>query len=215
MTIYNENPVEVALDFKRCGAKYMHVVDLEGAKNGKTPNIETIKRLTAIDGMFVEVGGGIRNLDAILTYLEAGADRVILGTAAVEDRQFLLRAVKLFGDKIAVGVDIKDGYVATNGWTQTSDLEAIAFCKDMQSIGVKTIICTDISRDGAMKGTNHALYETLKQNLNIDVIASGGVSNISDVERLAKLGICGAIIGKAYYTKAIDLREALEVAHGN
>lgn len=215
MTVYSENPVEIALDFKRCGAEFMHVVDLEGAKSGDTPNIETVKKLASIDGLFVEVGGGIRSLEVIETYISAGVGRVILGTAAVTDRAFLLKALELYGEKIAVGVDIKDGFVAIKGWTETSELEAISFCREMESLGVRTIICTDISRDGAMKGTNHELYKTLKDNLNLNVIASGGVSNISDVERLTSLGTYGAIIGKAYYTRAIDLREALEVAHGN
>ena len=215
MTVYSENPVEIALDFKRCGAEFMHVVDLEGAKSGDTPNIETVKKLASIDGLFVEVGGGIRSLEVIETYISAGVGRVILGTAAVTDRAFLLKALELYGEKIAVGVDIKDGFVAIKGWTETSELEAISFCREMESLGVCTIICTDISRDGAMKGTNHELYKTLKDNLNLNVIASGGVSDISDVERLTSLGTYGAIIGKAYYTRAIDLREALEVAHGN
>lgn len=215
MTVYSENPVEIALDFKRCGAEFMHVVDLEGAKSGDTPNIETVKKLASIDGLFVEVGGGIRSLEVIETYISAGVGRVILGTAAVTDRAFLLKALELYGEKIAVGVDIKDGFVAIKGWTETSELEAISFCREMESLGVRTIICTDISRDGAMKGTNHELYKTLKDNLNLNVIASGGVSDISDVERLTSLGTYGAIIGKAYYTRAIDLREALEVAHGN
>ena len=215
MTVYSENPVEIALDFKRCGAEFMHVVDLEGAKSGDTPNIETVKKLASIDGLFVEVGGGIRSLEVIETYISAGVGRVILGTAAVTDRAFLLKALELYGEKIAVGVDIKDGFVAIKGWTETSELEAISFCREMESLGVRTIICTDISRDGAMKGTNHELYKTLKDNLNLNVIASGGVSDISDVERLTSLGTYGAIIGKAYYTRAIDLREALEVANGN
>jgi phosphoribosylformimino-5-aminoimidazole carboxamide ribotide isomerase len=215
MTVYSENPVEIALDFKRCGAEFMHVVDLEGAKSGDTPNIETVKKLASIDGLFVEVGGGIRSLEVIETYISAGVGRVILGTAAVTDRAFLLKALELYGEKIAVGVDIKDGFVAIKGWTETSELEAISFCREMESLGVRTIICTDISRDGAMKGTNHELYKTLKDNLNLNVIASGGVSDILDVERLTLLGTYGAIIGKAYYTRAIDLREALEVAHGN
>ena len=215
MTVYSDNPEQVALDFKKCGAEFMHVVDLEGAKSGETPNIETVKRLASIDGIFVEVGGGIRSLKVIKAYITAGVDRVILGTAAVTDRAFLKEALALYGEKIAVGVDIKDGFVAIKGWTETSELEALSFCREMEALGVRTIICTDISRDGAMKGTNHALYEALKDNLNVNVIASGGVSDISDVERLAKLGLYGAIIGKAYYTGAIDLAEALEVAHGN
>ena len=215
MTVYSDDPVEIALDFKKCGAEFMHVVDLEGAKSGETPNIETVKRLASVEGLFVEVGGGIRSLSVIDTYVKAGVGRVILGTAAVTDREFLKQALELYGDKIAVGVDIKDGFVAIKGWTETSELEAIAFCREMQELGVRTIICTDISRDGAMRGTNHELYKTLKDELDLNVIASGGVSSIEDVRRLTALGVYGAIIGKAYYTGAIDLREAKEVADGN
>ena len=215
MTVYSDDPVEIALDFKKCGAEFMHVVDLEGAKSGETPNIETVKRLASVEGLFVEVGGGIRSLSVIDTYVRAGVGRVILGTAAVTDREFLKQALELYGDKIAVGVDIKDGFVAIKGWTETSELEAIAFCREMQELGVRTIICTDISRDGAMRGTNHELYKTLKDELDLNVIASGGVSSIEDVRRLTALGVYGAIIGKAYYTGAIDLREAKEVADGN
>ncbi len=215
MTVYNDNPTEVALDFKKCGAKFMHVVDLEGAKSGDTPNIETVKKIVKAFGGFVEVGGGIRSLEVIKTYIEAGVMRVILGTAAVTDRAFLGEAVKLYGEKIAVGVDIKDGFVAIKGWTEKSDLEAFAFCREMQTIGVKTIICTDISRDGAMKGTNHELYAKLMKEVDINIIASGGVTDITDIERLTASGIYGAIIGKAYYTGAIDLKGALEVANDN
>ena len=215
MTVYSNNPVEIALDFKKCGAEFMHVVDLEGAKSGETPNIDTVKKLTSVDGLFVEVGGGIRSLDVIDAYVSAGVGRVILGTAAVTDRVFLKKALELYGDKIAVGVDIKDGFVAIKGWTETSELEAIAFCREMQELGVRTIICTDISRDGAMRGTNHELYKTLRSELNLNVIASGGVSSMDDIKRLTELGVYGAIIGKAYYTGAIDLRAALEVANGN
>ena len=215
MTVYSDDPVEIALDFKKCGAEFMHVVDLEGAKSGETPNIETVKRLASVEGLFVEVGGGIRSLSVIDTYVRAGVGRVILGTAAVTDREFLKQALELYGDKIAVGVDIKDGFVAIKGWTETSELEAIAFCREMQELGVRTIICTDISRDGAMRGTNHELYKTLKDELDLNVIASGGVSSIEDVRRLTALGVYGAIIGKAYYTGAIDLREAKEVSDGN
>ncbi len=215
MTVYSENPSEIALDFKMCGAKNMHVVDLEGAKNGKTPNIETVKKLISATDMFVEVGGGIRNIETVKTYIDAGVGRVILGTAAVTDRAFLEKAVRLYGEKIAVGVDVKDGFAAIKGWTEKSNLEAIEFCREMQAIGVKTIICTDISRDGAMRGTNHELYKTLMEKLDINIIASGGVSDISDVKRLSVSGIYGAIIGKAYYTGAIDLKEAIEVANDN
>ena len=212
MTVYNDNPVSVALDFKAQGAQYLHVVDLEGAKSGGTPNIETIKQIVAATDAFVEVGGGIRSLDVVEKYVSAGVKRVILGTAAVNDRAFLQEAVAAYGDKIAVGVDLKDGFVAIKGWTEKSQEEGFAFCKSMQDLGVKTIICTDVSKDGAMKGANHALYKKLKEQLDINVIASGGVSSIEDVKILKEIDVYGAIIGKAYYTGAIDLSQAIKVA---
>ena len=212
MTIYSENPHEIALDFYNKGALFMHVVDLEGALNGGTPNLETIKKIVSSTPAFTQVGGGIRSLEVIKTYLDAGVDRVILGTSAVTDPQFLSEAVNNFGDKIAVGVDIKDGFVAIKGWTEKSCFTGLEFCKKMQVIGVKTIICTDISKDGAMQGTNHELYKTLKDNLDIQIIASGGVSSIDDIKRLKQTDVYGAIIGKAYYTGDIDLTEGLKVA---
>lgn len=212
MTVYSENPVEVAIDFKNCGATHIHLVDLEGAKSGTTPNFEVVKNIKDSTGLFCEIGGGIRNMDVIDKYITAGVDRVILGTAAVTNPGFVEEAVAKYGDRIAVGIDIKDGYVAIKGWTETSDDDAFAFCNKMQNIGVKTIICTDISKDGAMQGTNHELYKELSQRFDIQIIASGGVSTIDDIAKLRKLDIYGAIIGKAYYTKAIDLKEAIEVA---
>ena len=212
MTVYSNNPVEIALDFKKAGASFMHVVDLEGAKTGQTPNLETIKKLITATDMFVEVGGGIRSIEVIEKYVEAGVGRVILGTAALTDREFLLTAIEKFGDKIAVGVDIKDGFVAIKGWTEKSERDAIDFCRELDSIGVKTIISTDISKDGAMQGANHELYKTLSEEVGLQIIASGGVSSIDDVKRLTKMNLYGAIIGKAYYTGAIDLSEAIEVA---
>lgn len=212
MTVYSENPVEVAIDFKNCGATHIHLVDLEGAKRGTTPNFEVVKNIKDSTGLFCEIGGGIRNMDVIDKYITAGVDRVILGTAAVTNPGFVEEAVAKYGDRIAVGIDIKDGYVAIKGWTETSDDDAFAFCDKMQNIGVKTIICTDISKDGAMQGTNHELYKELSQRFDIQIIASGGVSTIDDIAKLRKLDIYGAIIGKAYYTKAIDLKEAIEVA---
>ena len=211
MTVYNENPLAVAADFKACGATHVHVVDLEGAKTGETPNIDTVTALSAIEGLFVEVGGGIRSMEVVERYLSAGVDRVILGTAAVKDEAFLKNAVARYGEKIAVGVDIRDGMVAIKGWTESSGLEALAFCARMQELGVRTLICTDISKDGAMQGANHELYRTLSERFSMQIIASGGVSSMQDVERLAALGIYGAIIGKAYYTGAIDLAKAIEV----
>ena len=212
MTVYSDNPVEIALDFKKSGAKFMHVVDLEGAKTGETPNLETIKKLVSATDMFVEVGGGIRSLEVIEKYVNAGVGRVILGTAALTDRAFLSEALKKYGEKIAVGVDIRDGYVAIKGWTEKSETKAIDFCRELEALGVSTIISTDISKDGAMQGANHELYKTLSDELGIQIIASGGVSSIEDVKRLRQMDIYGAIIGKAYYTKAILLSEAIEVA---
>lgn len=212
MTVYSENPVEIALDFKSSGANFMHVVDLEGAKTGETPNLETVKKLVSATDMFVEVGGGIRSIEVIEKYISAGVGRVILGTAALTDREFLTEAVKRYGEKIAVGVDIRDGYVAIKGWTEKSEKPALDFCRELEALGVKTIISTDISKDGAMQGANHELYKTLSQELGIQIIASGGVSSIDDVKRLRSMNLYGAIIGKAYYTGAINLPEAIEVA---
>ena len=212
MTVYNDNPTEVAKDFLRCGATRIHLVDLEGAKNGDTPNFDTVRAIKAETGPFCEIGGGIRSLDTIRKYLSVGVDRVILGTAAVTEPGFVEAAVAEFGEKIAVGIDIKDGFVAIKGWTVKSEENAFDFTGKMEKIGVKTLICTDISKDGAMQGTNHALYQELSEKFGMNIIASGGVSSINDVERLAKLNIHGAIVGKAYYTGAIDLAQAIEVA---
>lgn len=215
VTVYSENPEKIARDFAASGAKYLHLVDLEGAKSGETPNIEVIKKIISVSGLFTEVGGGIRSMETVDKYLSSGVSRVILGTAALKDREFLLSALEKYGERIAVGADIKDGKIAIKGWTETSDTDIYDFCNDMQSIGVKTVICTDISKDGAMMGTNHELYRELSQRFQIDLIASGGVSSIDDVARLSRLGIYGAIIGKAYYTGAISIKEAIEVANGN
>lgn len=215
MTVYSDNPTEIALDFKRQGAKCMHLVDLEGAKSGDTPNLETIKKIISSTDLFTEVGGGIRSLAVIEKYISIGVNRVILGTKAVTDREFLLKALKLYGDKIAVGVDIKDGFVAIKGWTEKSTLDGFEFIKELESLGVKTVICTDISKDGAMQGTNHELYKKLSEKVCINVIASGGVSTIEDIIRLKNENVYGAIIGKAYYVKAINLKQAVEVANDN
>ena len=212
MTVYSENPPEIAADFAAQGATHIHVVDLEGAKTGKTPNIDIISNIAKAYGLFTEVGGGIRSMEVIDRYIDSGVSRVILGTAAVTEDGFVEAAVKKHGDKIAVGVDIKDGYVAIRGWTEKSELLAMDFCKRMEDIGVDNIICTDISRDGAMKGTNHELYREMSERFSVKITASGGVSSIDDVKRLKGLGIYGAIISKAYYTGAISVKEAVEVA---
>jgi len=212
MTIYSENPPEIAGAFYQQGADCLHLVDLEGAKTGGTPNLETIRRIRAAAPLFIEVGGGVRSMAVVERYLSTGIDRVILGTAAVTDPAFLREAVETYGEKIAVGVDIRDGKAAIRGWTEKSALDAFDFCRKLQGLGVQTIICTDISKDGAMQGTNRALYGELSKELNMNIVASGGVSSIDDIKALRALDLYGAIIGKAYYTGAIDLREALEAA---
>ena len=212
MTVYSETPMDVVRDFERAGAKFLHIVDLEGAKSGDTNNYETISNIIKSTPLFVEVGGGIRTMDVIEKYLSAGAGRVILGTVAVTDERFLRDAVEKYGDKIAVGVDIKDGFVAIKGWTEKSEYSAFDFCEKLQSLGVKTVICTDVSKDGAMQGTNRELYSQLSQKFTLDFIASGGVSSVEDIIALKEKGLYGAIIGKAYYTGAIDLRRAIEEA---
>ncbi len=212
MTVYSNNPIEIARDFETSGATHIHIVDLEGAKNGETPNIDVVKKIAKETNLFTEIGGGIRNMEVVDRYIAAGVDRVILGTAAVEDNKFLKAAVDKYGDKIAVGADIKDGYVAIKGWTEKSQYDCFEFCSAMQEIGVKTLICTDISKDGAMQGTNLELYRELSQKLSMQIVASGGVSDIENVKKLREMDIYGAIIGKAYYTKAISLPEAIEVA---
>lgn len=210
MTEYNDNPISVAQDFIACGAKNIHIVDLEGAKGGTTPNLELIKRIAAC-GLFAEVGGGIRSEEVASKYLDAGVSRVILGTAAVTNPELLERLVAHFGEKIAVSVDIRDGYAAIRGWQEKSGLTCDALCKRLQDTGVKAVICTDISRDGAMRGTNRQLYSNLTQRYAMDFIASGGVSTIDDIVALRDSGVYGAIIGKAYYTGVIDLKKAIEV----
>ena len=212
MTVYSDDPVSVAKDFQNAGATRMHLVDLEAAKSGVPENAATIRAIAEHTDLFLEVGGGIRTMETLEAYLRLGVDRAILGTAAVTDPQFLEAAVEKYGDKVAVGVDLKDGYVAIKGWTETSDLTAEAFFARMEALGVKTVICTDISRDGAMKGTNRELYKALSEQFTIDLIASGGVSDLEDILALKAMGLHGAIIGKAYYTGAIDLKQALEAA---
>lgn len=212
MTVYSDRPLDIACDFVAAGAKYIHMVDLEGARDGATPNLSAVAEVCRKTDLFVEIGGGIRNMETVERYFSVGADRVILGTAAVTDEAFLKAAVEAYGERIAVGVDIKDGKVAIRGWTESSGLDAFAFCEKMQALGVRTLICTDISKDGAMMGTNRELYRELAARFSLQIVASGGVSSLEDVKALADLDLYGAIIGKAYYTGAIDLRRAIEVA---
>ena len=212
MTVYSDNPVGVARDFAAAGASRIHLVDLEGARIGKPANLSVIADIVKATGLFAQVGGGIRDMKTVESYLAIGVSRVILGTAAVRNPDFLKAALGTYGEKIAVGVDLKDGFVAIKGWTETSEIKAVDFFEKMQILGVKTIICTDISRDGAMKGTNLKLYRELSARFAIDLIASGGVSSMEDVMALAAMGLHGAIIGKAYYVGAVDLKEAVEAA---
>ncbi|MBP3319571.1 MAG: 1-(5-phosphoribosyl)-5-[(5-phosphoribosylamino)methylideneamino]imidazole-4-carboxamide isomerase, partial [Ruminiclostridium sp.] len=184
MTVYDPEPLNTVRKFEAAGARNLHLVDLEGAKTGQTTNLPTIEKLAANTGLFIEVGGGIRNMDTVRRYLEAGASRVILGTAAVTDPDFLAVAVAAYGDKIAVGADLKDGKVAIKGWLETSQEGWEAFFDKMQALGVSTIICTDISKDGAMQGTNRELYKLLAQKYTMNIIASGGVSSLEDIQAL-------------------------------
>ncbi len=212
MTVYSDDPLSVARDFEKAGATAIHMVDLEGAKNASTPNIDVVASVAKNTSLFVEIGGGIRDMATVEKYLTSGVGRVILGTAAVTDEDFLKAALKEFGERIAVGADIKDGRIAIKGWLETAEYTVDEFFCKMQSLGVKTVICTDISKDGAMKGTNRALYRELSRKYELDLVASGGVSSIDDVKALREMELYGAIIGKAYYTGAIDLGEAIEVA---
>lgn len=212
MTVYSENPIEVARNFEAAGATHIHMVDLEGAKDGTTPNLSVVAQVAKETSLFVEIGGGIRTMETVRRYLDAGVSRIILGTAAVNDEAFLLEAATAYPGKIAVGADVKDGYIAIKGWMETSAITLDAFLRKMEQIGIPNVICTDISKDGAMKGTNLALYQTLSNRYQLDLTASGGVSTLEDIRQLRKMDLYGAIIGKAYYTGAIDLKTALEVA---
>lgn len=209
MTVYSDRPWEIGLDFVACGAHHIHIVDLEGAKTGETPNLAAVVRIREETGAFCEIGGGIRSMEVIDRYMNAGLDRVILGTAAVTDESLLYAAVAKYAERIAVGVDIRDGKVAIRGWLEKTQEDAFDFCGRMQDLGVTTLICTDISKDGAMQGTNRQLYRELSERYHLNITASGGVSTLQDVTYLSSLGIYGAIIGKAYYTGAIRLEEAI------
>lgn len=212
MTVYSNNPIEIARKFQECGATFIHMVDLEGAKNGTTPNIDEVRKVVEYTDLKVEIGGGIRDEETVQKYIDLGVERVILGTAAVTDDEFLRKMVAKYKDAIAVGVDLKDGYVAIKGWTEKSALTADEFFKHLSDIGVKTVICTDISKDGAMQGTNRELYKELSEKYPMDIVASGGVSSIDDIKALKDMNLYGAILGKAYYIGAVDLKEAVEVA---
>ena len=211
MTVYSDSPLEVAKDFWKKGAEQVHIVDLMGARDGGTPSLEMVKEIIR-EIPFVEIGGGIRTMEAIASYIDAGASGVILGTAALENRELLAEALRQYGEKIAVGADIREGCISVKGWTETSSVTVDDFFADMEALGVCNIICTDISKDGAMSGTNRELYSRLSHSYSVRITASGGVSTLDDVCALRKMGLYGAIIGKAYYTGAIALKEAIEAA---
>lgn len=212
VTVYSDSPEKAAKYFYDCGARYLHVVDLDGAKSGKADNFETIRRIVDAADLSVEVGGGIRSLDVVKKYVDIGVDRIILGTAAITDPDFLKEAVTLYGDRITVGVDIKDGMVAIKGWTEVSAVSCEDFCRQLEELGVSSVICTDISKDGMMSGTNLELYKGLNRDFSINIIASGGVSTLDDIRALKEMNVFGAILGKAIYTGAIDLKEAIKTA---
>lgn len=215
MTVYSNDPSSIALDFKACGADAVHIVDLQGARDGTTPNFDTVIEIKKKSGLFCEIGGGIRGMQTVEKYLCAGIDRVILGTSALTDTRFLCCALKEYGERIAVGADIKNKKIAVKGWLETSDIDIYEFCDKMQLYGVKTLICTDIGTDGALKGTNRALYRELTARYGMDITASGGVTTLDDVAELKACGCRGAIIGRAYYEKKIDLKEAVIIANDN
>ena len=211
MTVYENDPLKVALRFREAGAEWIHLVDLEGARDGTTPNLDTVLRIKKESGLLAEIGGGIRRMETVERYLAAGLDRVILGTAALEDEDFLREVLSRYGGRIAVGVDILDGEVAVRGWREKSGTDAFSFCEKLEDMGLETLISTYISRDGAMRGANRALYKLLQERFSMKIVASGGVSSLDDVRALAALGLYGAIVGKALYTGDIGLKEAIEV----
>ena len=210
MTVYRDDPAAQAAEFQAAGAGWLHTVDLEGARDGGTPNFEVIRQICRTTGLTVETGGGIRSMDGIARYLDAGVERVILGTQAVTDPEFLEAAVCRFGSHAAVGVDLKEGAIAIRGWKETVPEPAEQFFARLCALGVRTVICTDVSRDGLLGGTNVALYRELSQRFDLDLIASGGVSSIKDLQQLKQIGLYGAILGKALYTGALELHRALK-----
>ncbi|WP_024833081.1 1-(5-phosphoribosyl)-5-[(5-phosphoribosylamino)methylideneamino]imidazole-4-carboxamide isomerase [Ruminiclostridium josui] len=210
VTVFGDNPVDMARKWESFGARYLHVVDLDGARSGKSENAEIIMQIAKTLKIPVQTGGGIRNIETIETYLSGGLGRVILGTSAVNNREMLIEALKEYKDKIAVGIDAKDGKVAIHGWEKTSDFTAVEFAREIESLGTKTIIYTDISRDGMLKGPNLQAMKEMAENVALNVIASGGVSNLTDIVDLKQTGVSGVIVGKALYTGNVNLKEAIE-----
>lgn len=211
MTVYNDDPAEVAKGFAKAGAKNLHMVDLDGAKDGTLANFHVVRDVIEKTDMFVEIGGGIRDEERIRKYIDAGAGRVILGTIAAKDPGFVAEMTAKYGEKIAVGVDAKDGRVAVAGWLEVTDLDSVEFCKEMKKAGVKTIIYTDISKDGAMSGTNMEIYRRLNEIEGLDIMASGGISSLDEVKELAGFTY-GAILGKALYDGVLDLAECINAS---
>lgn len=208
-TVYAADPCAVARSFLAAGARYLHVVDLDGARDGMLANFETIAAIVKQVGLYIEVGGGIRTEDRIRQYLDLGVGRCILGTIAVKDFDFTARMAQTYGDRIAVGVDARDGYVAVSGWKELSAERGVDFCRRLRDAGVKTVIYTDISRDGAEAGTNLDLYRELSEIQGLDITASGGVSSIEELKELQRIGIRAAILGKALYTGRLDLKTVI------
>lgn len=212
VTVYSDHPVEMAMKFEQLGAEYLHIVDLDGARFGKPQNIAAISEMAVKLGIPIQLGGGIRSIEMIEIILCRGIQRVILGTSAVKDPELVKKAMQVFSSSLAVAVDAKDGMVAIEGWAKTSEFTAIDFAKKMEEQGAKIIIYTDISRDGMLKGPNLKAMEVMVNAVNIDVIASGGVTSLQDIKNLKEIGMDGVIVGKALYTGDIDLQEAIAVA---
>ena len=212
MTVYDRDPLHTARLFEEAGASWVHVVDLEGARDGSTPNFETVREIARKTRLNVEIGGGIRSMDVIGRYMQAGVKRVILGTAAITDEELVEKAAAAYGEGLALGADVLEGHIAIKGWMELSSMTLDAFCERFSEAGVRTLICTDISRDGAMAGTNREMYAALQKSYHMNIVASGGVSTLDDIRVLAAMGLYGAIVGKAYYTGAIDLKRAIEEA---
>jgi len=214
VTVYSDDPVQMALRWQQAGAEYIHLVDLDGALTGKSVNYDTIKKIANTVSVPVQLGGGIRSMESIEVVLEAGVSRVILGTSAVKNPQLVREAVDRYKERIAVGIDAKDGKVAIEGWESISEFSALDFAEKMQHLGVRTIIYTDISRDGMLQGPNLDAMREMAGHLSIDVIASGGVSSLQDLLELKKTGVSGAIVGKALYTGKVKLEEAINAVKG-
>lgn len=209
--VYSNDPLEMALEWQRQGAKYLHIVDLDGARGDFTVNRDSIEKIARGVSIPIQVGGGIRTAERARELFLMGVERVILGTTAIENKKLLMELLAEFGsERIVVGVDVKDGYVAVHGWEVVSDINALMFCKELESFGVKIIVYTDISKDGMLSGPNFEIYRTLQEQTGLKIIASGGVSELSDIAQLTEMNIYGCIVGKALYNQQIDFSQALQ-----